>query len=73
MSALEPEGQERYFVDYEIWYGGQAIAWGQLVQLPSAAATVRDDDTLIEAIRQRAGHRHGAEADQVRIRMLVRL
>jgi hypothetical protein len=72
MSAPESTAPDRYFIDYEIWSGGQAVAWGQLVQ-SSASATTPDDDTLVDAIRKRAGLRHGVGPGEVRIRMLARL
>jgi hypothetical protein len=73
MSAPERSPPERYFVDYEIWSGGQAVAWGQLVQASTSLAHATDDNALVDAIRQRAGGRHGVTPGEVRIRMLARL
>jgi hypothetical protein len=73
MSAPERSTPDRYFVDYEIWSGGQAVAWGQLVQGWTGVGHGPNDDALIDAIRQRAGHRHGVGPGEVRIRMLARL
>lgn len=64
----------RYFVDYEVWVGGQAIAWGQLIQAgPPGDPLPGADAAWLHDLQQRAADRHGVGAAEVRIRTLARL
>lgn len=79
MWAPEPAARRapaavRYFVDYEVWVGGQAIGWGQLIQAgPPGDALPGADAAWLHDLQQRAAERHGVAAGEVRIRTLARL
>lgn len=72
MSAPDP--RRGYFADYEIYAGGQAVAWGQIaLACDAAAGDALEPAELLQRLRQAAAGQHGVEAGQVRLRHLCRL
>jgi len=61
----------RYFADYEVYEGGQCVAWGQVAaHVDDRAASA---DTIVATLRDDAARQHGAAPGAIRLRCVCRL
>ncbi|CAN4279959.1 hypothetical protein LJR125_002856 [Pseudoxanthomonas sp. LjRoot125] len=60
-----------YFADYEVYDGGQRVAWGQVATHVDDKATPAD--TIVAGLRDDAARQHGVARGAIRLRCVCRL
>jgi len=63
-----------YFVDYEVFSCGQAVAFGQFALTWDQSPDQRFDPAgLLAQVRATAASRHGVDPGEIRVTVLMRL
>jgi hypothetical protein len=60
-----------YFADYEVYDGGQRVAWGQVATHVDDKAT--SADAIVAGLRDDAARQHGVARGAIRLRCVCRL